>query len=146
MESQKFLAENSASVYIKKVEARINEEIERVMHCLDKSTEEPIVKVVERELISKHMKTIVEMENSGLVHMLKNGKTDGESAAVLCCLCFMSLALVVHLVPLLPLNIKSTQVAVKVHASLQKRKQKSPELFNKPYNCHLQEIYILLDQ
>ncbi|KAJ0011656.1 hypothetical protein NQD34_012631 [Periophthalmus magnuspinnatus] len=58
MESQKFLAENSASVYIKKVEARINEEIERVMHCLDKSTEEPIVKVVERELISKHMKTI----------------------------------------------------------------------------------------
>lgn len=77
MESQKFLAENSASVYIKKVEARINEEIERVMHCLDKSTEEPIVKVVERELISKHMKTIVEMENSGLVHMLKNGKTDG---------------------------------------------------------------------
>lgn len=79
MESQKFLAENSASVYIKKVEARINEEIERVMHCLDKSTEEPIVKVVERELISKHMKTIVEMENSGLVHMLKNGKTDGRS-------------------------------------------------------------------
>lgn len=83
MESQKFLAENSASVYIKKVEARINEEIERVMHCLDKSTEEPIVKVVERELISKHMKTIVEMENSGLVHMLKNGKTDGKSAAIL---------------------------------------------------------------
>lgn len=79
MESQKFLAENSASVYIKKVEARINEEIERVMHCLDKTTEEPIVKVVERELISKHMKTIVEMENSGLVHMLKNGKTEGKS-------------------------------------------------------------------
>lgn len=78
MESQKFLAENCASVYIKKVEARINEEIERVMHCLDKSTEEPIVKVVERELISKHMKTIVEMENSGLVHMLKNGKTEGQ--------------------------------------------------------------------
>uniref|UniRef100_A0A674PJQ0 Cullin 3b n=1 Tax=Takifugu rubripes TaxID=31033 RepID=A0A674PJQ0_TAKRU len=76
MESQKFLAENCASVYIKKVEARINEEIERVMHCLDKSTEEPIVKVVERELISKHMKTIVEMENSGLVHMLKNGKIE----------------------------------------------------------------------
>lgn len=83
MESQKFLAENCASVYIKKVEARINEEIERVMHCLDKSTEEPIVKVVERELISKHMKTIVEMENSGLVHMLKNGKIEGTSIAIL---------------------------------------------------------------
>ena len=83
MESQKFLAENSASVYIKKVEARINEEIERVLHCLDKTTEEPIVKVVERELISKHMKTIVEMENSGLVHMLKNGKTEGQCATLL---------------------------------------------------------------
>lgn len=77
MESQKFLAENSASVYIKKVEARIMEEMERVMHCLDKTTEEPIVKVVERELISKHMKTIVEMENSGLVHMLRSSKTEG---------------------------------------------------------------------
>jgi cullin 3 len=38
-ESQKFLAENSASVYIKKVEQRINEEAERATHYLDKSTE-----------------------------------------------------------------------------------------------------------
>lgn len=45
MESEKFLAENSASVYIKKVEARILEEAERATHYLDKSTEEPIVKV-----------------------------------------------------------------------------------------------------
>lgn len=76
LESQKFLAENSASVYIKKVEARINEEAERAKHYLDKSTEEPVVKVLEAELISKHMKTIVEMENSGVVHMLENNKTD----------------------------------------------------------------------
>lgn len=95
MESQKFLAENSASVYIKKVEARINEEIERVMHCLDKSTEEPIVKVVERELISKHMKTIVEMENSGLVHMLKNGKTDGIS--VMCCSFIITYTIIIQI-------------------------------------------------
>lgn len=61
MESQKFLAENSASVYIKKVEARINEEAERATHYLDQSTEEPIVKVLEEELISKHMKTIIEV-------------------------------------------------------------------------------------
>ncbi|KFM81912.1 Cullin-3-A, partial [Stegodyphus mimosarum] len=76
MESQKFLEENSASVYINKVEQRINEEAERAKHYLDESTEELIVKVVEEELISKHMKTIVEMENSGVVHMLKNQKTD----------------------------------------------------------------------
>lgn len=76
MESQKFLAENSASVYIKKVEARINEEAERATVYLDKTTEEPIIKVLEVELISKHMKTIVEMENSGVVHMLKNNKIE----------------------------------------------------------------------
>ncbi|XP_074104942.1 cullin 3 [Cotesia typhae] len=76
MESQKFLAENSASVYIKKVEARIAEESERAKHYLDESTESRIVEVVEEELIKVHMKTIVEMENSGVVHMLKNQKTD----------------------------------------------------------------------
>lgn len=73
-----FLAENSACVYINKVEARINEEIGRALHCLDKSTEESIIKVMERELISKHMKTIVEIENSGLIHMLKTDSTEGK--------------------------------------------------------------------
>ncbi|KAL3255911.1 hypothetical protein MRX96_046646 [Rhipicephalus microplus] len=75
-ESQKFLTENSACVYIKKVEQRINEEAERAKHYLDEFTEELIVQVVEKELITNHMKTIVEMENSGVVHMLKNQKTE----------------------------------------------------------------------
>jgi cullin 3 len=61
LESQKFLAENSASVYIKKVEARIIEEGERAKHYLDESTEQRIVEVVESELIKNHMKTIVEV-------------------------------------------------------------------------------------
>lgn len=122
MESQKFLAENSASVYIKKVEARINEEIERVMHCLDKSTEEPIVKVVERELISKHMKTIVEMENSGLVHMLKNGKTDGKPSVTAWAFIF----LVIYCLNWHPRELQWNR--------------KSPTLFNKPWSCHFQEI------
>ena len=76
MESQKFLAENSASVYIRKVDERIREESERANHYLDKSTEARIVKVLEDELISAHMKTIVDMENSGVYHMLKHDKHD----------------------------------------------------------------------
>jgi len=44
VESEKFLAENSASMYIRKVEARIQEEAERARHYLDKSTEDRIVK------------------------------------------------------------------------------------------------------
>lgn len=82
LESQKFLEENSVSVYIKKVELRIHEESERAKHYLDKGTEALIVKVVEDELISKHMKTIVEMENSGVVYMLKNQKIDGKSQSI----------------------------------------------------------------
>lgn len=49
LESQKLLAENSASVYIRKVAARISEEAERAVHYLDKSTEERIVRVLEGE-------------------------------------------------------------------------------------------------
>jgi cullin 3 len=75
-ESQRFLAENSASVYIRKVDERIKEESERANHYLDKSTEVHIVKVLEDELISAHMKAIVEMENSGVYHMLKHDKNE----------------------------------------------------------------------
>ncbi|XP_071553120.1 cullin-3-like [Temnothorax nylanderi] len=67
-ESKKLLAENSTSEYIEKVEARIREESERVKRYLDESTESRIVKVVKEELIK--------MENSGVVHMLKNQKTE----------------------------------------------------------------------
>ncbi|XP_045520141.1 cullin-3-B isoform X1 [Pieris brassicae] len=75
MESQKFLAENSAAVYIARVEARISEEAERARHYLDESTEPRVVAVLEHELIERHMKTIVEMENSGVVHMLMHTRT-----------------------------------------------------------------------
>ena len=35
------------------------------------------LQVVEEELIRKHMKTVVEMENSGVIHMLKHNKIEG---------------------------------------------------------------------
>lgn len=73
MESQKFLAENSASVYIKRVEARIMEEAERAKHYLDESTERRIVEVVEEELIKKHMKTIVEVWIYSYIDMIDGG-------------------------------------------------------------------------
>lgn len=75
-ESQKFLAENSASTYIRKVEQRIEEESERARRYLDEATEAKIVHVVEEELITKHMTSIVEMENSGVVAMLRDRKID----------------------------------------------------------------------
>lgn len=62
MESQKFLAENSASIYIRKVESRIIEESDRAKHYLDDSTECRIVEVIEVELIKRNMKIIVEVK------------------------------------------------------------------------------------
>ena len=57
-----FLGEKSASGYIQKVEALINEESERAKACLDALTVKRIVTVVEKELIQKHMITIVEVK------------------------------------------------------------------------------------
>jgi len=76
VESEHFLRENSASVYIRKVEQRIKEEGERAKNYLDPSTEKQIVHVIEQELIQKHLKTIVEMENSGVVYMLKTERVE----------------------------------------------------------------------
>eukprot|EP01114_Cavostelium_apophysatum_P003635 TRINITY_DN1368_c0_g1_i2.p1 TRINITY_DN1368_c0_g1~~TRINITY_DN1368_c0_g1_i2.p1 ORF type:complete len:736 (-),score=233.08 TRINITY_DN1368_c0_g1_i2:74-2281(-) len=76
MESQDFIAVNSCSDYMRKVEARIKEELERVAHYLDQSTEPKIKEVVERELIATHMKTLAEMEASGIISMLRDDKVE----------------------------------------------------------------------
>ena len=48
-----------------------------ILICLqDVSTEPRIIDVLEEELIKRHMKIIVEMENSGVVHMLSSQKTE----------------------------------------------------------------------
>ena len=60
-EGQKYLGENSSSVYVKKVETLINEESKRAEQYLDESTVHRIVALLEKELIQKHMKTIVEV-------------------------------------------------------------------------------------
>ncbi|GBP71052.1 Cullin-3-B [Eumeta japonica] len=108
MESQKFLAENSAAVYIARVEARIVEEAERARHYLDESTEPRIVAVLENELIERHMKTIVEMENSGVVHMLMHTRTS-------------ELACVYKLLSRVPEGLRTVADAVSAHLREQGR-------------------------
>ncbi|KAM8839513.1 cullin-3-like isoform 1-T2 [Synchiropus picturatus] len=76
MENERFLEEKTPIDIIKKVEARILEETERVQSCLDKSTEEPLVRLMEEELISKHVRNIVTAESSGLIHMLQENNTE----------------------------------------------------------------------
>jgi len=76
LESQEFISSNACPDYMKKVENRIKEEMERVAHYLDASTEPKLKEVVDKELIKNHMKTLVEMENSGLVVMLRDDKIE----------------------------------------------------------------------
>nr|CDS25316.1 cullin 3 [Hymenolepis microstoma] len=72
-ESEAFLAQNpSAILYINKVEQRIEEEMARVYHYLDESTGAKLVKVLEQELISRHINTIVNTDNCGLTYLLAN--------------------------------------------------------------------------
>lgn len=60
---QKFLAENSASVFVRKVNDCLNEEKERADRYLDPTTEVKIMGVLHDELIVAHMQTVVDMEN-----------------------------------------------------------------------------------
>ncbi|GMT32261.1 hypothetical protein PFISCL1PPCAC_23558, partial [Pristionchus fissidentatus] len=72
--SQKFLAENCASVYVKKVENCLSEETDRAMRYLDKDTKNKLLQVLENVLITQHMQTVVDMENSGLKAMIRDDK------------------------------------------------------------------------
>ena len=56
---------------------RIAEETERAKHYLDDSSEGPILKVVEQELIIRNMLTVINMENGGAVYNLENNKYEG---------------------------------------------------------------------
>ncbi|ERM98195.1 hypothetical protein AMTRI_Chr01g127990 [Amborella trichopoda] len=76
IESQQFIECCDCGEYLKKVERRLNEEMERVSHYLDARSEAKITNVVEKEMIANHMQRLVYMENSGLVNMLVDDKYD----------------------------------------------------------------------
>uniref|UniRef100_A0A7S2MM82 Cullin family profile domain-containing protein n=1 Tax=Haptolina brevifila TaxID=156173 RepID=A0A7S2MM82_9EUKA len=73
-ESQEYISQNSAADYMKKAEQRLQEEVDRVAHYLDPSSEAKTRQVAEQELIARHMKTIAEMEHSGIIAMIEDSK------------------------------------------------------------------------
>ena len=56
------------------MELRLQEESQRVGHYLSSQTEGKLRGIVESELILTHCKTLLEMDNSGFVCMLKDHK------------------------------------------------------------------------
>mmetsp|Transcript_70308 Transcript_70308/g.187332 ORF Transcript_70308/g.187332 Transcript_70308/m.187332 type:complete len:620 (+) Transcript_70308:94-1953(+) len=78
-ESQAFLEANSCPDYLKKVEARLREEYDRVHSCLPSDYaggEGSIKQVAEHELIGKHKETLVDKDGSGLTRLLEDDKVD----------------------------------------------------------------------
>ena len=75
-ESQKLLKQNSASFYIRKVEALLDLEAMRTSQYLDTATIPKVLRVMEEELIKRHMETLVDMKGSGVEFMLRNNRTD----------------------------------------------------------------------
>ncbi|RKO86954.1 Cullin [Blyttiomyces helicus] len=76
IESETFLRDCDAKEYLKRSEARLEEEENRIHHYLIPITERKIREIVEDELLQKHVKEVIEMENSGLVPMLTNDRIE----------------------------------------------------------------------
>lgn len=73
MESSEYLAENSASDYVDKAKRRLEEEKSRVLAlALPPTTIDELQDILHTELIQRHAKTLVSMENSGFAVLLKD--------------------------------------------------------------------------
>lgn len=72
LESLDYLSKNTACDYVAKAEARLQEESHRAKRYLANTTEAPLLSIVEKELVERHAKTLVEMENSGFAALLKD--------------------------------------------------------------------------
>lgn len=53
---------------------RLTEELDRVLSYLDSSSERILIQTFLKEYIESHSHTLINMEHSGLVHMIKNEK------------------------------------------------------------------------
>jgi cullin 3 len=70
-ESLSYLAQNSATAYVSKAIKRLEEERERgTALALPATTEAPLQNIVETELIERHARTLVDMDNSGFAALL----------------------------------------------------------------------------
>ncbi len=76
VESLEFLSKNTCPDYLRKTEARLQEEAARLVNYLSFATETKLIRAVEGELIATHAKTIVDMDGSGMVPMMRDDKLD----------------------------------------------------------------------
>ena len=73
LESLDYLSKNTATDYVTKASKRLEEEKDRANAlALPMTTEGPLQRIVETELIERHARTLVDMEHSGFAALLKD--------------------------------------------------------------------------
>ncbi|CRK31196.1 hypothetical protein BN1708_005385 [Verticillium longisporum] len=73
-ECQRLLDEGDASVWLPQTERRLSEEVDRCETTLHRDTKEQCIKIVEAELISRHLDEFLALEASGLKAMLDHNR------------------------------------------------------------------------
>lgn len=75
-EGQSLVANADASTFCSHATRRIQEEEERCQQTLSPMTESKIKNIVDTELIAKHLRGIINMEGTGVKHMLDNERIE----------------------------------------------------------------------
>jgi len=73
-ESRIFLSQNTCPDYLKKIELRLFQEMERVSSYLHASTGPKLRHIVESELISSHASALIDLEDTGFHSLLKQSE------------------------------------------------------------------------
>ena len=76
LESNAQITGSSCFAYLQMAKARLNQELDRLMNYLDASTEKVLISTFLKEYIENHALTLIQMENSGLISMIRNEKYD----------------------------------------------------------------------
>jgi len=73
-ESNHYITQNSCNDYLAKANTRLNEEQDRVNSYLHPSSYDKVINEFLKEYIENHATTLLRMENSGLIRMLRDDK------------------------------------------------------------------------
>lgn len=77
LESQQLITDSSCASFLEKAHRRLMQEQERAATYLDSSTEPKLISTFLNEYIGDaHSQTLLTMESSGLVHMIRNNNMD----------------------------------------------------------------------
>eukprot|EP01012_Entosiphon_sulcatum_P037927 TRINITY_DN4889_c0_g1_i1.p1 TRINITY_DN4889_c0_g1~~TRINITY_DN4889_c0_g1_i1.p1 ORF type:complete len:769 (-),score=186.60 TRINITY_DN4889_c0_g1_i1:539-2845(-) len=132
-ESARWIAEDSATEYMRKAEERLAQEHARAQNYLNPTSEQNLIRTVEVELLTQHQKVLVEMENSGIVALLRDQKLE-------------DLARAYRLFSRIPKGLEPIAVIIKEFctdegARLVKKHAEAPELDFKNYVTDMIELH-----